>query len=153
MLENKKSLYWIFFCPISFCIRIFFVFSRRIWVIAPSRRCRTKTERLTMRAELHTWDRLSCPSGSGNFFVWLFSCLSLVGLSIFKTNNLHIRRRFITPPSPGFRYVSISYAEASHCFARRHTKHFLCSYAACAVYMSRQYHIQISNPSKTWIIQ
>ena len=101
MLENKKSLYWIFFCPISFCIRIFFVFSRRIWVIAPSRRCRTKTERLTMRAELHTWDRLSCPSGSGNFFVWLFSCLSLVGLSIFKTNNLHIRRRFITPPITG----------------------------------------------------
>ena len=63
-----------------------------------------------MRAELHTWNRLSCPSGSGNFFIWLFSCLSSVVLSIIKTNNLHIRRRFITPPETDC--ISISYAKA-----------------------------------------
>ena len=89
-------------------------------------------KRLTMRAELHTWNRLSCPSGSGNFFIWLFSCLSSVVLSIIKTNNLHIRRRFITPPKKTD-CISISYAKASHRCAGRHTKHFLCPYAACAI--------------------
>ena len=123
----------------------FFVLLKRLWIIVPIRRYWTKAERSTMRTELHTRSMHSCPSGSGNFFVWLFSCLSSVELSIFKTNNLRIRKGLLPPE---IHYVSISYAEASHRCARRHTKHFLCPYAACAVSMSRQCHIQISKPSK-----
>ena len=95
---------------IFFSIRIFLYF----WG--------NRTKRLTMRAELHTWNRLSCPSGSGNFFIWLFSCLSLMDLIIFNTRNLYIRKGLLSPPE--IRYVSISYAEALHRCARRHTKHF-----------------------------
>ena len=75
----------------------FFVLLKRLWIIVPIRRYWTKAERSTMRTELHTRSMHSCPSGSGNFFVWLFSCLSSVELSIFKTNNLRIRKGLLPP--------------------------------------------------------
>ena len=51
-----------------------------------------------MKTKVHTQWMLSCPSGSGNFFGWLFSCLSQVVLSIIKTNNLYIRKGLLSPP-------------------------------------------------------
>ena len=78
---------------------------------------------------------LSCPSVAGSFIVHFFRSFPAY-LSIFKTNNLHIRCQLLPPPLCSGKWLQSSRLQkvVLYIFSRC-TTHSLCPYAARAVFI------------------
>lgn len=82
-----------------------------------------------MKAEKHIQKMFPSLYGTGSLFMRLFPYI----LSMIKTDNLYFRGNLLPPHPNGIDYKSIIYIKTSIYCVRRHSKHYPCPYAACAV--------------------
>ena len=95
-----------------------------------------KTKSMAIKANTsYSQGILSCPSVAGSFIVHFFRSFPAY-LSIFKTNNLHIRCQLLPPPLCSGKWLQSSRLQKVTLYIfDRCTTHSLCPYAAHAVFI------------------